>query len=83
MLQQLRLNGVFDKISGLLVGKFSCAEHGFENKVIELLKEFAIPCGYGFSATHELQKATLPLNVEYEMDFATGELKILEEYLIF
>lgn len=83
MLQQLRLNGVFDKISGLLVGKFSSAEQNFQNEIIKLLKEFDIPCGYGFSATHELQKATLPLNIEYEVDFNIGKILIKEKYLNF
>ncbi len=82
MLSQLRLCGVFKEIKGLLIGKFSCAEEGFHNKVKELLKEYEIPCGYGFSATHELQKTTLPLNVKYEIDFAKGYVKIIEDYLL-
>lgn len=83
MLSQLRLCGVFKQIKGLLVGKFSYTEkeNDFENKVFELLKEYAIPCGYGFSACHETKKATLPLNTKYEIDFATGQLLIQEEYL--
>ncbi len=82
MLSQLKLCGVFEEIKGLLVGKFSCAEAEFHKKIKELLKEYEIPCGYGFSATHELQKMTLPLNVEYEIDFKIGEVKIVENYLI-
>ena len=81
MLSQLRLNGVFKKIKGLLVGKFSCEEEGFDKKVKNLLKEYDIPMGYGFSATHETQKATLPLNISYEVDFSAGKIKPAEEYL--
>ena len=81
MLSQLKLIGVFDKIKGLLVGKFSSADEIFHEKVKELLKEFEIPCGYGFSATHELAKNTLPLNIEYNIDFKTGNVIITEEYL--
>ena len=81
MLSQLRLNGVFKDISGLLVGGFSSEEKDFKKKVIELLKELPIPCGYGFSATHETPKATLPLNIKYEIDFAKGKLKPAEDYL--
>ena len=81
MLNQLRLNGCFDKIKGLLVGKFSCEEKDFDTKVKSLLKELNIPCGYGFSASHELQKATLPLNVNYKIDFENGKIVITEKYL--
>ncbi len=82
MLAQLRLNGVFKQIKGLLAGGFSSDENGFEEKVIELLKEYDIPSGYGFSATHETPKATLPLNIKYEVDFGTGEIMPLEDYLL-
>lgn len=81
MLSQMKLCGIFGKIKGLLVGKFSSAQADFDLKVINLLRELDIPCGYGFSATHELSKTTLPLNVEYEIDFGSGEIVILENYL--
>jgi len=81
MLSQLRLCGVFKKIKGLLVGKFSSAEKDFSQKAIELLKEYDIPCGYGFSATHELNKTTLPLNINYKIDFKLGKINITEDYL--
>jgi len=80
MLSQLRLCGVFEKIKGLLIGKFSNQEENYQEKVIELLQEIKIPCGYGFSATHELKKATIPLNIEYEIDFKTGKVVIKEDY---
>ncbi len=81
MLNQLRLCGVFDKIKGLLVGKFSSDDENFDKKVTEFLKEYDIPCGYGFSATHELEKMTLPLNVRYKADFESGKFEITESYL--
>ncbi|MCR4880770.1 MAG: LD-carboxypeptidase [bacterium] len=82
MLAQLRLNGIFKEIKGLLVGIFSSDEEDFDKKVIELLKELETPCGYGFSASHETPKATLPLNIKYEADFKTGKIKLLEDYLL-
>lgn len=82
MLSQLKLCGVFEKIKGLLVGYFSSDEEDFRNKVINLLKELDIPCGYGFSASHELKKATLPLNVNYRVNFSSGEVKIEDRYFI-
>ena len=81
MLTQLRLCGVFNKIKGLLVGKFSSAQEDFQEKVINLLAQYDIPSGYGFSATHELNKTTLPLNIDYRIDFGNGNIRITEEYL--
>ena len=81
MLAQLKLCGVFKKIKGLLVGKFSNEEENYQEKIIDILKELQIPCGYGFSATHELQKNTLPLNVKYEINFANGEILVKENYI--
>ena len=82
MLTQLKLNKVFEKVKGILVGKFSSDETDFDNKILDLLKEIKIPCGYGFSATHETNKATLPLNVNYKIDFSKGQVSLLENYLI-
>ena len=81
MLSQLRLNGVFKNIKGLLAGKFSSEEENFDKKIAEFLKETEIPCGYGFSAAHETQKATLPLNIRYEVDFKSGKITPKEDYL--
>ena len=82
MLSQLRLNGVFKEVKGVLVGGFSSEEKDFDKKVINLLKELPVPCGYGFSATHETSKATLPLNIRYEVDFEKGIVKPRENYLL-
>ena len=82
MLTQLKLCGVFEKAKGVLVGKFSSAQDDFHKEVEKLLEELNIPCGYGFSATHELNKTTLPLNIEYNIDFKTGNIKIAENYLL-
>ena len=88
MLTQLRLSGVFDEIGGLLIGKFSdIGENQAEQEklAIDLVKDLTqslnIPVGYGFSASHLTQKATLPLNVEYEFNASSGELIVLEDFL--
>lgn len=81
MLSQLKLAGVFNKVKGLLVGKFSTIEENFFLRAKNLLNELKVPCGYGFSASHELQKITLPLNVNYEINFDEGVICICEEYL--
>ena len=86
LLTQLYLAGVFSKIKGLLIGKFSSSEKDFENNLFKFLKEFSkkinIPFGYGFSSSHETKKTTLPLNISYEFSAQKGSLKIAEDYLV-
>ncbi len=83
MLMQLKLSGVFTRIKGVLVGQFSDIEE--QDKIINLLKEllenYEIPVGYGFPASHEKIKFTLPFGVEYQFNSKNGTLMLLENYL--
>ena len=83
---QLYLAGIFSKVKGLLIGKFSSNEKDFENNLFRFLKDFSkkinIPFGYGFSSSHEKEKNTLPLNICYEFSGGKGNLRIVEDYLI-
>lgn len=85
LLTQLYLAGIFSKVKGVLIGKFSSNEKEFENNLFKFLKDFSkkinIPFGYGFSSSHETEKNTLPLNVCYEFSAKIGNLKIVEDYL--
>ncbi|MDD3593717.1 MAG: LD-carboxypeptidase [Candidatus Gastranaerophilales bacterium] len=90
MLYQLELAGILGQIKGLLIGKFSglCenqtkAELLLFEMLEKLTSKYKIPAGYGFSAGHETSKATLPLNVEYYFNSLKGELKILEQPVLF
>lgn len=90
MLMQLKLAGVFKKVSGLLFGEFTSiieSDNPEVNKLtpVDIVKELTeglnIPIGYGFSASHGAHKATLPLGVKYSFDSSNFKLEILEDYL--
>ena len=91
MLMQLKLSGVFEKVSGILFGEFTAiveSENPDINKLtpVDIIKELTeglnISIGYGFAASHGAQKATLPLGVKYNFDSADFKLEIIEDYLI-
>lgn len=90
MLIQLKLAGVFEKVSGILFAEFTSiveSENPDVNKLtpVDIIKELTeglnIPIGYGFAASHSAQKATLPLGVRYNFDSADFRLEIIENYL--
>lgn len=73
MLTQLRLAGVFEKVSGVIFAGFS------ETQVsVEFFKQFLsskTPSFKGFYASHEKTKYTLPFEVKFSLDASKGELK--------
>ncbi len=90
MLMQLKLAGVFDKISGLLFGQFTSIikpDSPETNRltvldaVSELTEDLRIPVGFGFPAGHGNQKATLPLGVRFFFDSNGFKLELTEDCL--
>jgi len=90
MIMQLKLAGVFEKISGLLFAEFSSvqkSDNGETNLLTaldiiqELAEELKTPVGYGFPAGHSEQKATLPYGIKYFYNSQDFQLQISEEYL--
>ena len=80
MLTQLRLCGVFDKVRGVVIAKFSGC--GVDEDVLkEFLREFfediRIPVFYGFDASHVAPRYTLPIGVEYMIDAERGSLRFI------
>ena len=76
MLTQLRLAGVFDKVSGVIFAGFGKVEVSSE-----FLRRFLpakVPSFMGFYASHEQSKYTLPFGVKYSLDADKGLLKLLE-----
>ena len=90
LLTQLKLAGVFEKISGLIFGEFTSVIQS-ENPDIamltpidiikDVLSSVNIPIGYGFAASHAEHKATLPLGVKYCFNSEYFELALIDEYL--
>jgi len=88
MLTQLKLAGVFEKVKGVLFGDFSKTDEGeksykltVDEIINDILGEYKIPVGYGFSASHEEVKSTLPLGVKYRFNSEDFALEIIENYL--
>jgi len=88
MLVQLKLAGVFEKVKGILFAGFSKTDEGeksyklvVDDIIKEILGEYKIPVGYGFSASHEGAKSTLPLGVKYRFNSEDFALEIVEDYL--
>jgi len=79
MLTQLRLAGVFKQISGLVVADF-----GETDVSMEFLRSFVPkkPAFYGFYASHDKSKYTLPLGARYSMSADEGTLELIEDIFI-
>ena len=85
MLTQLRNAGVFEKISGLVLGEFyQCWEGEYDSFTLEEIIRQLIPAGKmpvlaGMPFGHGAAKMTLPLGVEVELDTDARTLVFLEE----
>lgn len=91
MLMQLKLAGVFDKISGILFGEFTPPQNTedkelFKNQVTDTISEivsgYKIPVGFGFPSGHGETKATLPVGVKYYFNSGVFCLKLSEETVL-
>ncbi|MDD3149892.1 MAG: LD-carboxypeptidase [Candidatus Gastranaerophilales bacterium] len=80
MLTQLSLAGILKDIKGILFSQFTRMED--KEILFPTLKNMAenlkIPVGYGFCASHDKTKATLPLNAKYYFNSSDFELKLLK-----
>ncbi|MFZ5551605.1 MAG: S66 peptidase family protein [Bacteroidota bacterium] len=89
MLTQLKLMGVFDKISGLILGKFpKCVaeEPDFAFTIPEVFyQQFSkvkFPVYSGAMIGHVANKYTLPVGIEARMDADKGTIELLEEAVV-
>ncbi len=85
MLTQLKLAGVFDKISGLILGTFrKCiAEEPnrsftLEEVFVQHFSTFEKPVFYGAQIGHTKNKFTVPIGVMVEMNAESGTFRLLE-----
>jgi len=80
--QQLKMAGLFERITGLLLCDFSDIEPEPELNLSDFLKELTgflgVPVGYGFSVGHGAQTATLPIGCAARFDAEQGTLTLLE-----
>ena len=82
----LKINGVFDKISGLILGKHEqFNDKGTERKPYEILLEVLdgldIPFLADFDCCHTHPMLTMPIGIEIELDATNREIKLLERWI--
>jgi muramoyltetrapeptide carboxypeptidase len=82
MLSQLRLAGVLDAISGVVVGSFTNKDPGDPKELDRVLREYfgalKVPVIMNFPVGHSPQNATLPEGAMVELDADKVVLRILE-----
>ncbi len=83
MLTQLRLAGVFARVSGVAIGSFRACDPGpdgvtVEEVLRERLRELNVPVALGVPAGHIDDNVPLPLGARARLDAEHGELALLE-----
>jgi len=85
MLYQLKRNGKFDKLSGVIIGGFTenkDTDRPFGKTVFEIIheifQEFDYPICFGFPVSHGIENYALKSGVEYNLSISSGKV-ILEE----
>ena len=86
MLTQLRLAGVFERISGLVLGKFTDYTIGGPSlsmgRVFEdLCGDLSIPVLRGLMIGHVKDQAVLPMGAMARLDSGAGTLRVTGQYL--
>jgi muramoyltetrapeptide carboxypeptidase len=90
MWTHLELAGVFNQISGIVLGSFTHCEERAQQEVSytsqELLRELAVatglPCVAGFPIGHGDVNEPVPLGVRVRLDGAAGRLTFLESAVL-
>jgi muramoyltetrapeptide carboxypeptidase len=85
-MNQLRLNRVFKKVKGIILGRFvDCIEHDPNKKTLTLgeimedyFKDINIPVIYTFPHGHIKDFVTLPIGVKTKLNASRGFVEILE-----
>ena len=86
MLNQLRLNGIFDKINGIIIGKFiDCHEPDKQKKTLttdevlmDYLKRTKLPTVYNFPHGHIKDFMTIPFGLRIKLNASEGCLEFME-----
>lgn len=85
MLQQLRLAGVFERVAGVVLGRFTESPAGGQPSVLplgtvfaEIFRDVRFPVFRGFRCGHVSDQTTVPVGVLARMDADRGTLQLLE-----
>jgi muramoyltetrapeptide carboxypeptidase len=88
MLQNLRMGGIFGKISGLIVGHFTDCPEDLKMKsslgeiIRKAVEKYDYPVCFGFPAGHENPNFPLVLGAEIKMEIAEKQSIVKSENLI-
>lgn len=81
-LSQLRLAGVLDDVSGVILGDFTSKNAEEAKDINRVLHEYfdraKVPVLMGFPVGHQAHNATLPIGASAELDADKGTLRLLE-----
>ena len=85
MLYQLKRNGKFDKLSGLIVGGFTEMKDtetpfgkSIEEVIREVIEEFDFPVCFSFPVSHEKENYALKIGLEYKLSIKKRRTSLSE-----
>ncbi|PEX96620.1 LD-carboxypeptidase [Bacillus cereus] len=83
----LKINGVFDKVSGIILGKHEQFDDCGTNRkpyeiLLEVLQDQKIPFLADFDCCHTHPMITLPLGIQVKMDATNKTIQIIEQWKI-
>lgn len=83
----LKLSGVFDKISGIILGKHELFNDNNTNKkpyeiLLEVLDGIKVPFMANFDCCHTHPMITMPIGINVELDATNKSISIIEDCLI-
>ncbi|HEK9100540.1 LD-carboxypeptidase [Bacillus pfraonensis] len=81
----LKINGVFDKISGIILGKHEqfndCSTNRKPHEILlEVLKDHKLPFLADFDCCHTHPMITMPIGAQVEMDATNKRVSIIEQW---
>ncbi|MET7019827.1 S66 family peptidase [Bacillus mycoides] len=83
----LKINGVFDKVSGIILGKHEQFNDCGTNRkpyeiLLEVLQNQKLPFLADFDCCHTHPMITLPIGIQVEMDATNKTIQIIEQWKI-
>lgn len=82
----LKLNGIFEKVNGIILGKHDAFDGGCSWRkpydiLLEVLAETRVPILAEFDCSHTIPLVTLPIGAEIELDATRKEITILTDWI--
>jgi len=85
MLYQLKRNGKFEKLAGVIIGGFTQNKDtdrpfgkSIEEIISEVFKDYDYPIAFGFPISHELENYTVKIGMEYTLTVTASKVSLKE-----